>query len=113
MLSAETIKEHDVRQNAGAQRLLKAGWKKRIVIQLSSCKGETRNFEEKRQPGIRGSHMMNFGMVFCFFCAGLVKLVFAWLVVIPSSEQSMFLVDLETKQVSSQECSKKIPLVVC
>ena len=26
MLSAETIKEHDVRQNAGAQRLLKAGW---------------------------------------------------------------------------------------
>ena len=27
MLSAETIKEHDVRQNAGAQRLLKADGK--------------------------------------------------------------------------------------
>lgn len=37
MLSAETIKEHDVRQNAGAQRLLKAGWK--VDVELNKrCK---------------------------------------------------------------------------
>ena len=78
MLSAETIKEHDVRQNAGAQRLLKAdggcgcgveksGVKKRIVIQLSHVRLRL-VILRKRNPGILGSHMMIWGWFLLLLC---------------------------------------------
>lgn len=81
MLSAETIKEHDVRQNAGAQRLLKAdGWqwmwswksgvKKRIVIRLSHVRVRLVIFEEKKSWNSGKVTWWIWGASFCFFVQG-------------------------------------------
>ena len=57
--------------------LKRSGCKEKDCDSTKPCKVETRNFGGKEILEFWESHMMIWGASFCFFCAGLGKLVFA------------------------------------